>query len=430
MRTLTPYTKNAPTSANSLTILLLVTTLLCLIPILNYAQNLSPCELKLEKALGHFEEGKIELVPNIIAECLDNPDLEFEKNVAAHKLLAETYIYLSKDREADLVLQRLLKLDPAFGTNTTVLSPELVERLRTFRTTPSLGIGFNFGTVATTTHTSQYYHTDLQNDSTAGKPTNKPLLGLRIGSDVEVMLGKNFEFSTGLDFVWRRFRYKDELVHHLDSTDLNGYDNLEFNENHYSLDVPILLRYNRQIKQFHPYAYLGVHGNFLLGANMSKMKRSSGNENVFEQVVFIFSHFNNSSEEQKTPNLRLFSNLSLTAGLGLKIPFKLDHLIIDLQYNYQVFNAVKRQNRYLNPQLLYEFAYVDNDFRVSNLSLTFGYSKSIFMPKKKRGEAQLPRLRKSKLKLPSLKEKMPKLPKPPKPPKVPKIPKVPEAPKL
>ncbi len=351
-----------------------------------FAQNLTKCELALEKATRYFEQGNIERVPSILKNCTESDELGYQNQLKAYELLAETYLYLNYNEEADIILKRLLKLNPAFGLNTTSISPEMAERIRTFRTAPILGIGGNFGLVGTMSNTIASYNTDIS-DENNNPPKTTPALGFRVGGDVDVRLGKHFEFVTGLDLVSSRFKYQDSLVNFIPVEDIpSTYDRLKFNELHFSLDVPILLRYRVAFKQFEPYAYLGVHTNFLMKAALKKIERSSGAESAFDQNITIFRPFAFQKNKPKEEQLRVFKNLSFTGGFGAKIPLKLDFLMVDFQYNWQLNNAVRRVNRYQNPKLLYKFAYVDDDFRLSTFSLTIGFSKSIYKPKKKKGE--------------------------------------------
>jgi hypothetical protein len=40
-------------------------------------------------------------------------------------------------------------------------------------------------------------------------------------------------------------------------------------------------------------------------------------------------------------------------------------------------------NRYSNRELVYQFGYVDNDFRIDNFSISVGFEKSFYKPRKK-----------------------------------------------
>ena len=46
-------------------------------------------------------------------------------------------------------------------------------------------------------------------------------------------------------------------------------------------------------------------------------------------------------------------------------------------------NNVDLDNRYANDELVYQYGHVDNDFRMDNFALSFGYTKAFYKPRKK-----------------------------------------------
>jgi hypothetical protein len=48
-----------------------------------------------------------------------------------------------------------------------------------------------------------------------------------------------------------------------------------------------------------------------------------------------------------------------------------------------LLNSVNMENRYSNRELVYQFGHVDNDFRIDNFSLSVGFEKSFYKPRKK-----------------------------------------------
>jgi hypothetical protein len=72
------------------------------------------------------------------------------------------------------------------------------------------------------------------------------------------------------------------------------------------------------------------------------------------------------------------------AGIGSKFRIGSDFLIVEARYNRFILNSVNIENRYSNRELLYKYGYVDNDFRMDNFSLTIGFEKSFYKPRKKK----------------------------------------------
>src|SRR5690606_1268010 len=85
----------------------------------------------------------------------------------------------------------------------------------------------------------------------------------------------------------------------------------------------------------------------------------------------------------KNESLRNMFNVSVVAGLGAKFRLGRNFLIVEARYNRFLLNSVNKTNRYSNPELVYQFAYVDNDYRMDNFSLSVGFEKSFYKPRKK-----------------------------------------------
>jgi tryptophan-rich sensory protein len=82
-------------------------------------------------------------------------------------------------------------------------------------------------------------------------------------------------------------------------------------------------------------------------------------------------------------SLRKSLNVSGIIGIGSKFRIGRDFLVVEARYNRMLLNSVNLDNRYSIRELVYQFGYVDNDFRIDNFSLSVGFEKSFYKPRKK-----------------------------------------------
>jgi len=168
------------------------------------------------------------------------------------------------------------------------------------------------------------------------------------------------------------------------------YSVLRFQENQYWIDIPLMLRYNITFKGVLPYIYAGVAGNFLLSADVAGIERvtepeTTGGGNVTQAAlkpILLTSHVDERTNETMG-SLRTMANFSFVAGAGVKIRVGRNFLFFDFRYTRMFFNNVDLDNRYNNPDLLYQYGHVDNDFRTDNFALTVGFIKAFYKPRKK-----------------------------------------------
>jgi len=172
----------------------------------------------------------------------------------------------------------------------------------------------------------------------------------------------------------------------LKKNDILLYSTLQFKENQFWLDIPLMLRYNvTKFKGFLPYVYAGVAANFLLYADLTDVSRRTepegiraelGGQSTTSPSIVI-------SKTAERPSLRTSVNVSFVAGAGIKFRLGRNFLYADFRYTRMFLNNVDLNNRYSNPELVYYHGHIDNDFRTDNFALTVGFIKAFYVPRKK-----------------------------------------------
>lgn len=77
-------------------------------------------------------------------------------------------------------------------------------------------------------------------------------------------------------------------------------------------------------------------------------------------------------------------NYGFILGGGLKYKVGINYIVLNIRYTRGINNLVSSEKRYSNHELLYTFGYVDNDFRMDNLAISFGIERAFYKSKKQK----------------------------------------------
>lgn len=371
----------------------------------------SPDNCQLDEAKKWYEQGELEKVESIEA-CVDNPkSMSREKRIEGLQLITESYLYRDKIGAADKTFRKLLKVNPLYVADSTNpdISYDLIYLSRSFSRKPIISLYIGGGTNFSLVEQLENYGVD----NTSGSANHESylrnvVLGANANIGLIVPLIYNFEFVFDATFGYRTYAFADSLYLSANLNnptsaggDLAGraggpllYSTLTFNENQFWIDVPLMLRYNiTKFKGFLPYIYAGGAANFLIGANLSGIQRSTEEERVGRGAVIqaptspinLMEHSNMLDNDNSTiPAMRTVYNVSFIAGAGVKFRVGRDFLFVDFRYTRMFLNNVDVNNRYVNQDLMYRYGHVDNDYRMDNFALSIGYVKAFYKPRKKR----------------------------------------------
>ncbi len=380
------------------------------------------CSLKLDEAKLYYNRGQLDRV-TAIEECALNPkSMSREKRIEALQLLTETYLYDNKIGKANKSFMKLLEANPLHEVDSANQenSWDLVYLSRTYSRRPIFSVYFGAGANLSLMQQLQNYGVDNTGDVKPAESyfdSKNIVIGLNgcIGAEIPLIYG--FDLAIEGNFSYRTYAFTDSMYISTSSNNptasgtsgeapsniLNGsndrigqpllYSTLNFKENQFWIDLPVMLKYNVTFKNILPYVYAGGGPSFLLSANISGIEReTSGELTGGNQVVqpptkpiLLTAHTRAiAGGEQAFPSMRTSFNWIFVAGAGVKFRLGRNFLFIDARYTRMFLNNVNRANRYSNPDLLYRYGHVDNDFRTDNFALTVGFTKAFYQPRKKR----------------------------------------------
>jgi hypothetical protein len=373
--------------------------------LLAQAKSTTDCERDLDDAKLAYSEGQLGTVRNFLSdECLVSKKLSRENKVQAYRLLTETSLFTNNLDQASFSFESLLKYNPLFEVDSSDqwASYDLIYLSRTYRRNPIISWYGSAGANYSRIDTLQTY--GGSNTVSTKTDLSAISIGWNISTGFELPVYNNFDLLVEANLAVRNYRRADDLfivssANNAGDGTVFPFGTLQFKEVQTWVDVPVMARYNYHWrKKIIPYAYAGVAPNFLVSAKMTGLvRRNSTDGRGGDQVVgddkntisltrkVVTDGAGQKDTYRSTDNsLRTGVNVSLIAGVGCKFRLGSNFLFFDIRYNRFLLNAVKIDNRYTQKELIYRYGYVDNDFRIDNVAISFGYMKSFYKPRKKR----------------------------------------------
>lgn len=331
----------------------------------------TPCTKVLKAAQKTYEEGRISEVPGMLQECMQT---EFagnrEEYMQAIRLTILAYLFQDEEAKAEEYLLMLLHEDPEYKLNPAVDPAEFYQLFKKYRTNPVINIGGLLGLNATTAFLDNDYSVDFNENA---KSTFESKILFQLGLSTDILLFKNFQINTGVIMSFKKFGYQKSI---LDSTFLTS------TETNVGLDFPLALKYNIGKGKLKPFIYAGANANLLFSSNASMTRASDVDVDAAAETYANGPSFS----MKKYRNLLTYYGL---VGAGLRYKVGYGYAVLDIRYLHGFSNGTSAPNRYYTDpndnklnDIMYYYGYISPDFYLRNLSVSVGYYKSFYKPKK------------------------------------------------
>jgi hypothetical protein len=338
------------------------------------AQGDTDCLATLSHAESEFTAGRFVGIPDLLKECLDRNRFSNEEQVRVYMLLTQVYLLTDNPTQADASYLSLLRANPEF--NPSDLDPiDVVYLSKKFTSTPiftpHLKLGGNISSQAT-----------IHEQNTVSTPgatgiSRAALPGFTGGVGIEWNVTDNF--GVGGELLASQKRFSTRV------SNLFLHDDEHTIERQFWIDVPIYVRYGMNTGKIRPFAYAGGALNLLLVSKVEEQynDRTPQTEGEAEGVV---------PTPQLTRNIMYKRNLlnrSLVFGGGAKFKLGKDFLVIDVRYmpglsnvtNYKYNNYSSKSRDEIDPSA-WQFATIGDMFRVNSFSVSVGYVRPLYNPRK------------------------------------------------
>lgn len=348
-----------------------------------HAQSATECTRSLIQAEQAFEQGRLLFILDesqnaAFHRCLKSGSFSKEEEIRAHKLLTKAYLFTDNEREAEKKLVDLLIADKEHQ-----LSPddpaELYFLYSKFKTEPILRVAFRAGFNKTFITQLQAFNTfqsgeKLYNEKGSGS--------FGIGQSFELLaerhIAKGIEVGLGAQYRIATYEIDGQMIP----------DNLTYLAKNRStmLRIPLLVRYNLGYdsktadgarKKLIPYVFLGGSFDLTLNAKYIDTSRTGG-------TAFNLTDANSSlTDLDQVSN----TNASIFGGIGAKLRVGralVDFFTMELRYDNSLFNYINPDNRWDNQDVRFGIGHVEDDLTINTLSISFGYTRSIYIPRKRK----------------------------------------------
>ena len=317
------------------------------------------CAVTLKKAEKLYDEGVIEEIPGMLQPCLEKGFSRVDR-IRALRLVILCHIFEDRKDLAEQTMLTLLNYDPEYEANKAVDPAEFIQLYNSYRTNPVYSIGIMGG--LNSAYASPTVSYGMDNTSGFTGEFNPSGMGFHVMLFLNRYLAPNTELSMGLSYVQNKFESIDTLL---------DFALTSFDETQNRLELPVSVTYDFQVFNLRPYLRGGINASYLLNAYSQATRTYLDN-----------SHRDVTGSDIEINDYRNNFNLALTGGAGLKYKVKRGYFFLDARYNYYFLNSVKRKSRYNNPELLFKYYHVDDDFQLSNLLISAGYMYSFYKPEK------------------------------------------------
>ena len=323
--------------------------------------NGSNCSQVLIAAERAYQEGEFLKVEQLLQTCLKS--YKGSEAIEAYRLMVLTYLFSDQPEEADEYYKRLLDIDPNYVPNLATDPIELYTLHQGFRTAPlfTFGImaGGNISRAMIDTQNQEIYRLD------GGNPISRRSL-FQFG--VQFSVGGEWYFKPHMSLLGH-FTYKTSQIKFTESIFIS--DQLTFVESQQWFSFPLSVRY-----------YLGNTNKtrFFVeaGGGLSLLRKASA-----EVERTVTDEKDVSGPEIDVLSLRNTTNYSASVGFGLRKSLGQLMFYTKFDVTYHVNHQNNPDTRYSNTELMFQYGYVDQDFRVISPSVSVGLSYAIYNHKRK-----------------------------------------------
>ncbi len=348
----------------------IVALIFCLFSGYTYGQT-STCAQTLRLARSTYEQGRFHEIPALLNSCLTSAGgFSKQEKVEALRILTLSYIYQEEPLQADDAMLTLLNTDHYFEINENVDPAEFTALYKTFRTTPIFAFGLKFGGNFTMpTPFTNYY----VGSAAAGVGDYSPAFNIQFGVAFEkVLFERNPEprwtAAPEIFYTSNTFGYANESLTVSDQTG-TPFSFLDGTFDQKRLDLNLLVQYKLSNSAINPYVTGGANISYLLSNELQvETQFPSEGSVVTGPPVDIKDTF------------KAF-DYGVVVGGGIKYKFGEIFLTADVRYRYGITNLIKESDR-SNPEATFDYGFVSNNLRQSNVIFNIGFIYPYFNPKK------------------------------------------------
>lgn len=341
----------------------LLIMLLSAFPLLLFSQSATTCAENLKSAQAFFDKGQIEQIPGMLRECMKS-GFKREEQIAAYKLLIQSFLFEDKLAQADSAMLAFLKKYPEYQLSPTDHS-SFVNLFNSFNVKKIIQFSVHLGT-----NIPYLTYVNVATHSSSPGLNKYSINALNLFGSVETKysIGPRLEINAEGAFSRLSFTNTEDF--------LNSYK-IKYTEIQNRIEIPVTATYN-----FARFGIFTMYGRAGLGAalNLATSARVMDvptDQNNFDIITGADINRNNS---------RIFLDLFAQAGTGIKVKIPRGYFSLEARSNFGFFNQVVRGAGLTaeEEELDWKYKFIDDDFRLNNLNISIGVSQIFFKPSKRK----------------------------------------------
>ncbi len=326
--------------------------------------QVTDCEQTLNQATAEFEAGRFYGLPDLLKSCLKS--FSKEQKVRAYLLLTQVYLVLDDPASAESSYLQLLKADPEYVANPGRDPIDVYYLSKKFTSTPIFTPYFRIGINTSLPRTIYHINTNSNNINI----NNAFKVGYQIDGGIDWNINERWSVSAGLGYSRKSFK----------TTNSDNSSQLTSTEKQDWIDVPVYIKYSYDSGRIRPFGYAGMAANLLIASRLSLNGTDFNSPSPKTQQV-------SQGPDVTIPYHRNFFNRSIVLGGGAKYKVGINFFYLDVRYMVGLTNLGKNSYSLANGQmdpLATKYGYASDYFRLDNLSISLGFVKPLYNPRKKK----------------------------------------------
>lgn len=340
----------------------LLAALICFIPLTIFAQESTTCAENLKTAQSLFDKGQVDQVPSMLRDCMKS-GFKREEELAAYKLLIQSFLFEDKVEQADSAMMAFLKENPEYQLSPTDHS-SFVYLFNTYNVRPVVQFTLHLGT-------NMPFLTFIEDKTLASEPKgtrySSTALNLFTSLEAKFAIGKKLELNIEGCFSQSKFNNLEEFM---------GFGLIDYTETQSRIEIPVTATYNiAKVGKITPYIRAG--GGAALDLKSSAKAKVIPNDPMNQETVTGPDIARNKS--------RIFMDIFAQAGAGIKYKTNGGFINLEFRSNFGFLNQAVRDVSTDDYQTLRSrYYYLDDDFNLNNLNFSLGYTQIFYKPSKRK----------------------------------------------
>jgi hypothetical protein len=348
-------------TGNSILIRLMGVAVLCSLPFLLFSQEASTCAGNLKNAQSLFDKGQVEMVPGMLKDCM-RYGFKREEQLAAYKLLIQSYLFEDKLEQADSTMLDFLKSYPEYQVSPTDHS-SFVFLFNSFQVKPIVKISLRLGT-------NLPFPTAVNQVTLSSEPkpsrNSSEMLNFFGAAEAKISIIPKLDANIEIGFSQLKFSNTEDFL---------KIGVINYTETQQRIEIPVTVTYDVfKFGKLTTYARAGI------GAAFDVNSTAKVSEIPFEPSA---SETHSGADVSRNDS-RIFLDMFAQAGIGLRYKTPRGFISLEARMNGGFLNQVIRSNTDLTQNLKGYYYYIDDDFHMNTLNLSVGYTQIFYIPSKRK----------------------------------------------